>query len=133
MAKGKGQTATYKTLHGKLEIEQHETTENRCSGKVCSSFSTSGTRPVTLVTNPVMNEWMMDEVLNEERTAECLWQVNISVVIDVRYPTQELRFRDIQRKQEFHQTVSSHARPKSVVILGQQKIYVCLLSHVKKI
>jgi hypothetical protein len=75
MAKGKGQTATYKTLHGKLEIEQHETTENRCSGKVCSSFSTSGTRPVTLVTNPVMNEWMMDEVLNEERTAECLWQV----------------------------------------------------------
>ena len=60
-------------------------------------------------------------------------KLNISVVIDVRYPTQELRFRDIQRKQEFHQTVSSHARPKSVVILGQQKIYVCLLSHVKKI
>jgi hypothetical protein len=40
--------------------------ELRCSGKVNSSFSTSATRRVILVTNPVMNK---------ERTGKCLRQV----------------------------------------------------------
>ena len=46
---------TYKALHRKLKIEQHKPTKSRGvnSGKNNSSYSTSGTRRVTLVTNSV--------------------------------------------------------------------------------
>jgi hypothetical protein len=43
--------------------------ELRCSGRVSSSFSTSGTCRVNLVTNPAT------KVVNEERTGKCLRQV----------------------------------------------------------
>ena len=53
----KGQIVIYKTLDRKLNIEQHEPAINqgelRCSGRVGSPCSTSHTRPVTLITNPV--------------------------------------------------------------------------------
>ena len=44
--------------------------EFRCSGSVSSSYSTSGTRSVTLVTNPLIShEWGKDrEVLTKLRT-----------------------------------------------------------------
>jgi hypothetical protein len=51
----------YKTLCIKLKIEQH-VSHNRgelgCPGRGSSSFSTSGTHHVAIVTNPVINhEW----------------------------------------------------------------------------
>ena len=54
------QTMIYKTLHGKLKIEQHEhhiklEVNSGCSGKVTSSCSTSDTHCVTLGTNPVLS------------------------------------------------------------------------------
>ena len=65
-SRAKGQTAIYKTLHRKRKIVQHKPTKNRgwlrCSGWVSSSCSTSGTRRVTLVTNPVISyEWGKDQ------------------------------------------------------------------------
>ena len=46
-------------IHIKLKIEYHEPNKNRselrCSGRVGSSCSTSGTRRVNLVTNPVIS------------------------------------------------------------------------------
>jgi hypothetical protein len=51
----------YKTLHGKLNIVQLEShskkgrVEYRCSERVSSSYSTSGTPYITLVTNSVMS------------------------------------------------------------------------------
>ena len=58
----KWQTMIYKTLHRKLKIEQHEPTKNRgeleYSGSVSRSYSISGTRCVTHVTNPLIShEW----------------------------------------------------------------------------
>jgi hypothetical protein len=59
----KGQTMLYKTLlHRKLKIVQHEQhktdDELRCSGRVSTSCSTSGSRRVYLATNPVIShEW----------------------------------------------------------------------------
>ena len=57
----KGQTMIYKTLHRKLKIEQHKPTKTggflRCPLFVreSSPCSTSDTRRVTLVTNPVIS------------------------------------------------------------------------------
>jgi hypothetical protein len=47
MAEKKGQTTTYKTVHRKLKIKQHEPDwkreeRSRFSGRVSSSWSTSG-------------------------------------------------------------------------------------------
>jgi hypothetical protein len=59
--KEKGKTMIYKTLHGKLKIVQLEShskkgrDEYRCSERVSSSYSTSGTPYITLVTNSVMS------------------------------------------------------------------------------
>ena len=49
-------------------IEQQQTTKIegkfRCSGRVGSSFSTSGTRRVALVTNPkIFHEWAKDQIV----------------------------------------------------------------------
>ena len=53
----KGQTMIYKTLHRNLNSSNANTHKNRgelrCSGRVGSSCSTSGTRGVPLVANPV--------------------------------------------------------------------------------
>ena len=61
----KGQTTTYKPPHGKLKNEQHNPTktrgELRCSGMVSSFCSTSDTRRVTLVTNPMVNHELRQE------------------------------------------------------------------------
>ena len=53
----------YKTLYRKLKIEQHKLNkktdgELRCSGRVGSSYSTCGTRHVTLVTKKGKKSWM---------------------------------------------------------------------------
>jgi hypothetical protein len=59
--KDKGPTTIYKTLHRKLKIEQSNTNptktgaELRCSRRVSSSCSTSGTRRVTLATQSGFN------------------------------------------------------------------------------
>jgi len=50
----------YETLHIKLKIEKYKRHlktggEIRCSGRVSSSCSTSGTHRFTLVTNPVIS------------------------------------------------------------------------------
>jgi len=75
MAKRKSKkvkTAIYKKLHGKLKIDLLKTDgELRCSGRICSSYSTSGTRRVTLDTNPVIKK----KVMNGERIGKCLRQV----------------------------------------------------------
>ena len=58
MAKRKrteGQTMIYKTLHIKLKISTKNRGELKCSGGESSSCSTSGTRRVSLVTNPVIS------------------------------------------------------------------------------
>ena len=52
MTKYKGQTMIYNTLHSKLKTDQHDPNsktggEHRCSGRVDSSCSTSGTCRVT--------------------------------------------------------------------------------------
>jgi len=45
----KGQTMIYKTRHRNLMLEQHERgCELRCSGRVSSSCSSSGTSGVTI-------------------------------------------------------------------------------------
>ena len=52
----KGQTTVFKTLHRKHRATRSSLkTRNYlwCNGRVTSSCSTSGIRPVTLVTNPV--------------------------------------------------------------------------------
>ena len=53
----KGQTMIYKTLHRNLNSSNANTHKNRgelrCSGRVGSTCSTSDTRRVNLVTNPV--------------------------------------------------------------------------------
>jgi hypothetical protein len=70
--KTKGQTTIYKTLHRKINIEQHEPHQKsggelRCSGRVNSSCSTNGTRRVTLVTNhPVISHWFNPTLLELE-------------------------------------------------------------------
>ena len=50
---------TYKTLHRTLESKKHEPhktiCELMCSGRVSNPCSTSGTRGVTLVKNPLIN------------------------------------------------------------------------------
>ena len=55
----KGQTAIYKTLHRKLkQCESHQKIGGQlweCSERVNRSCSTSGTRRVTLVTNPMIS------------------------------------------------------------------------------
>jgi hypothetical protein len=55
----KEQTTICKTLHRKLKIATRTPlktwVELMCSGRVGSSCSTSGTRSVTLVTNPVIS------------------------------------------------------------------------------
>ena len=60
----------YKTLHGKLKIVQLEShskkgrDEYRCSERVSSSYSTSGTPYITLVTNSVIcHEWGKDRIV----------------------------------------------------------------------
>ena len=60
MAKEKEQKMIYETLHIKLKIKKYKRHlktggEIRCSGRVSSSCSTSGTHHVTLVTNPVIS------------------------------------------------------------------------------
>ena len=70
----KGQTMIHKTLHIKPKIDRVRRTplkagcKLRCSGRLISSCSTSGTRRVTLVTT---RWWAM----NEERTGKSLPQV----------------------------------------------------------
>ena len=57
IAKGKGQTMIYKTLHRKL-APLNTGGELMCFGRLSSSCLTSDTRRVTLVTNPVINYWL---------------------------------------------------------------------------
>jgi hypothetical protein len=54
--KRKGQIMIYKTLCRKLKLEKHEPPlkirgEHRCSGRISSSYSTSGTHRICLVTD----------------------------------------------------------------------------------
>ena len=52
---------TYKTKHRVTRTQLKTGGELRCSGRVCSCCSTSGTRRVNLVTNPVISrEWGKD-------------------------------------------------------------------------
>jgi hypothetical protein len=65
----KGQTAIYKNTHktkyGVTPTPLKTGDELRCSGRVGSFCSTSGTRRVNLVTNPVISqEWEKDIFLN---------------------------------------------------------------------
>jgi hypothetical protein len=60
---------TYKTKDRVTRTPLKTGGELMCSGTVCSSCSTSGTRRVNLVTNPVISH------MNEERTGKCLRQV----------------------------------------------------------
>ena len=57
---------THKTTDRATRTPLKTGDEKLCSGRVGSSYSTSGTRRVNLVTNPVMNE---------EMTGKCLRQV----------------------------------------------------------
>ena len=62
------QKLTYKTKDRVTRTPLKTRGELGCSERVSSFCSTSGTRRVNLVTN-------MWQVMNEERTGKCLWQV----------------------------------------------------------
>jgi hypothetical protein len=66
-------------IHIKLKIEY----ELKCSGRVSSSWSTSGTRRVNLVTNPVIShEWGKDrEVFTRSGTYHLWYRYSIAVKV----------------------------------------------------
>jgi hypothetical protein len=64
----KGKTIIYKTyIYSKRSRNRSPTkdrAELRCSRRVCRSWSTSGTRRVNIVTNPIISrEWVMDRAV----------------------------------------------------------------------
>ena len=89
----KGQTAIYKTLHRKLkQCESHQKIGGQlweCSERVNRSCSTSGTRRVTLVTNPMIShERGTDrEVFAPSGTYCHLWHRYIVTVYQVMLAT----------------------------------------------
>ena len=89
----------YKTLHRKLQIEQHKhhlkPRMNSCyvSGRVSRSCSTSGTHRVTLVTNSVIShEWGNDRIVITitEHNQGQLWHIYSVLVNQVMVMTVKL-------------------------------------------
>ena len=74
---------TYKTKDRVTRTPLETGGELRCSRRICSSCSTSGTRHVNLVTNPVINhEWGKDgEVLTTNKTCNHRKQITLYSII----------------------------------------------------
>ena len=71
---------TYKTKDRVTRTPLKTGGELRCSGRVSSSCSTSGTRRVNLVTNPVISrEWGKDREVQQYTSFSCIWCLHLAI------------------------------------------------------
>ena len=91
----KGQTTIYKTYNKTKDRVTRTPLKSRgelwCSGRVSSSCSTSGTRRINLVTNPVISrEWGKKIYHSEEKFEDVKWVI--------RRSKNDMQYNDLKKK-----------------------------------